>query len=477
MPTAKLKEHSEFIILFSLCFIYFLHDAGKGFWHDELSVLADLLDSGSLSEMLAQLKFEVHAPGLYVIVFVMNKLSLTSPVALRVPSIIAASLGVVGFAKIARHYMNTLWTFSFGLFCASLPGLQWHATEMRPHIFLFSFCAWILFYLHKAMLNSDNETFISDVEKAVCLFALSLFFHFGTIFVIFVFFVPFLILYRKEIAASKRRFSNITLFGVYPATAGLLALASYLFRENFSSILWGTSQPPLRTVYLYLTQSFGFAFPSPHFITFLAYLAILAALLKRRVDTNLRHIFAFYILSVLIIYISVLMKIPLERSRYTLYLIPIPVLMTYASLYSLRLKKILRVAFLISAAYLSYINLQNPVYKMDLAPKNILAKAAELLRQKPESRLVIIGECRTLTYYLNEFHLSENQNLMCFNPNTKAELDVLSHNIKELAAINSRIYVLTYGERETLSTLKNLNGHVIHQEDTWAALLELGKTP
>jgi hypothetical protein len=439
-------------ICFILGLLLFIHGMTKSFWEDELAILADVLDSNSFSEMIRQLKYEVHAPGIYILTYLLNKLSLINEINLRIPSVLAAGLGLLAYAKIAERYLKSYWVLLFTVLTSCLSIFQWHATEFRPHIFLFAFGSWILFYLHEAMISESNAVFFDNLNKALYFFIAGLFFHFAILYTVPVFFIPFFILYRQKILSSSMQLLGRWRIVLFPLLAGLLAAAGYLLKSNLESILWN---PDLvkDLPEIFLVNCVGVMDYFPKTILALCFSLILLAVIKKKLAPPLLFILFSFLLSCGLLFILTNFHIPFARPRYSLYLLPIPLLLTLISLAKLNLPKLVQVLFFGVSIAGAYVNYTAPYYQMQPSPKQYLEKAQKLINENPGSRLIVIGNCRNLTYYIRELKFIKNENLLCMNEkNYKAQWPYL---------LPRKNYVYVYLIMDSESVVKNLNAKVL----------------
>lgn len=234
------SQHAKYAGVFAISAAYFLAVSyfKGGLWDDELALVADVMLSSSVFNLAQEFWYEAHAPGVWLLVFALSKIQLTTEFALRFPSAIMAGLGVTVFVKLASNYLNRFWLVIFWLLVLSLQPLNWHASEIRPHIFLFCFGAMILYFLNQAHASTDDKVFFKNIGWAASIFSISIWFHFASFYLFVGAAVPFLILNRDRLPGFCNQFAKWrqVLFLINSAIG--VVCAAVLVYLNLHSVLW-----------------------------------------------------------------------------------------------------------------------------------------------------------------------------------------------------------------------------------------------
>jgi hypothetical protein len=184
-------------------------------------------------------------------------------------------------------------------------------------------------------------------------------------------------------------------------------------------VLWG-SEGPVETLLIYMNQSFGLVDYYPVYILKASLILILVAVLRRSLSKPLLQIFLIYMVALSLFYVLTILHIPFGRPRYSLYLLPVPFLVTLVSILSFKPPRLLNHFLAALVVVAAGLNLKHSYYGMSPSPKPILEKSVEFLRQNPENRLVIIGNCRNLIFYLQSFELWGSERISCLKQNDYA---------------------------------------------------------
>lgn len=401
---------SRFIFLATSLYYLTVSLNKGGLWADELSLMSDVLLSNTWADLIQQLKFEVHAPGTWLVTYGLAKLSLTSEFMLRLPSVFIGALGVTAFVRLASFHLNRLWLCLFWFLLLSLPPLSWHASEVRPHIFLFGLGSLILLFLHQAELSTDISAFRRHLKKAGVVFAISVWFHFAAFFMLIGVFVPFVVWNRERIFSDQLRYSIKLQIIFYFSIAAAAAYAVFLFYSNVQSVLWGPHNSLLR--FIQFTSSSLLYYTSHLWLSKLSglcALAVLLALALKRIPSSLRSLGLIYFLSLALLLLIEYFGYPLSRTKYSLYLIPVLTLLFLKILSEFKVNKLLA---LIPVAFV-VLNAMNTEYIRTPFTREMVQKSKDFLNQDTRNKLILIGYKRDLLYYLRNLNVEPYQMIDC----------------------------------------------------------------
>ena len=465
---AAFKKSGFEIALILVAFLFYgWYAFSRGLWEDELAVMADVMNSPSIFALVRELQWELHAPGCWLLIYVFHKLSWDAPLVMRLPSIFAAALGLVALFRISRRYLPPRWSFIYGIFCMTLPTMTTHATEIRPHIFLFAFGSWILYFLHEASFSSETDGFYRNIEKAVLALTVGALFHFGSFFILIALFVPFVFFHRDRFRSSNERLLETGHGIIYLVITILLFSGLYLFSRNLPSVLWGNFQPHLFAhLRGYAIQSFAYHHADAFLVAVTSVLIILFHLIRNEYEQRLKHLAIMYTWALTLIAAIHAAGLPSSRSKYSLYLIPIATLLLIKGVYLFKGQKI---AFFFSQLLLCimlFLNITHrDIYSRVHRAKAMVMAAQEILNLDSESKLLLFGDQRNLSYYFEKFPLPPDKIASC-------DIDencVLRH-LQEKRSY--RLYLLTYHGSFKNPELQKLYTRTI-VGDTYGRLIEV----
>lgn len=405
LPTLNVK----FVFLLSFFYYLIVCYYKGGLWQDELSLMSDILLSKTLPDLVKEFVYEVHAPGIWLITYGLAKLSLTSEFVVRLPGAFMAAVGVTAFVRLATPHLTRTWLWLFWFLMLSLPPLSWHASEVRPHIFLFGFGSIILLFLHEATLSSENLDFRKNLKLAFIVFAISVWFHFATFFMLIGVFTPFAILNRQRIFSVRLRFFGKYQIIFYLSTLAAAACATFLFYRNIQSVLWD-QQTALYRFIEYTSSSLVFTSYMPFFtLSFVCVVMILMVLILNRISTPLNWLGFTYFWSLALFLLIEHFGYPLGRAKYSLYFNPVLTLMFLKYLSDLKINKLLT---LIPIVFIG-LNLKMGSYIKIPLTQEMIQKAQDFLNQNSSHKLVLFGYKRDIFYYLRNLKADSNQVIDC----------------------------------------------------------------
>lgn len=398
-------------MIFVMCLLYggYLAHTKGPLWDDELAVVADVLNSASLWHLIKEFQYEVHAPGYWLLSYFLNRLSLNSEFWLRLPSVIMGAIGITAFARIAQDYLKPLWVWAFALYTLTLPTIEWHMSEARPHVFLFAGGALVLFYLHQAIKSESSKTdegFFCSARKAVLIFAVTCFFHCATFFLIPILLGPFFFLYRKKFS-DRDRFLGKMRYWVYPFLILLMGLFLYLLYRNIFSVQWGFLSIQSRIIH-YTTNSFSYSSPYSVYAVIFFSGVVIFQFFKNNWDRTLKLLLFSYVASLILFILLEMLQLPFGKTKYSLYNMPTAALLAFVSFHQIRLTQIKhRIGkefssgmLLLPLMMMTYYNVTYPYpyVRPSRAPKFIQI-SKDFLQQNPQHFLITMGSTRNLTYY------------------------------------------------------------------------------
>lgn len=435
---ANKKAGLEVAIMLVALVFYGWYAFSRGLWEDELALIADVINAPSIFALINELKWELHAPGCWVLVYIFNKLSLDTPFLMRIPSMIAAALGMVALFRISLKYLPTKWAFIYILFCICLPTFTTHATEIRPHIYLFCFGTWILYFLHEAFYSTLAEDFYGSVRHAVLIFTISIFFHFGSFFMLIALFAPFAFHFRAKLFGSKDKIIGNFRFLIYPAVAILFFCGLYLFSKNLSSVLWSDSRSGLyQLMRSYIIQSYAYHNSYANDIGVIAAIIIFFRFTRNEYEQGLKYLVFIYLWSLAILAAAQAAGLPSSRVKYSLYLLPIATLLFIKGIYLFKGKNIAAFVSHLLLAVAFYLNINHRDQYSTHKAKELVWGAQQILNSDSNSKLLIFGFHRNLSYYFRRYPLPPERLLFC----ETEEYCVLKH----LHAQRSyNLYILAY---------------------------------
>lgn len=325
-----------------------------------------------------------------------------SDLVLRLPSLLALSLGVGFVAESGRRLAGLGVGLVAGPICAMLPAMTLFGVEARPYGFVFLFATLATLTFYGAMADSSPKAWTA---YAACLFATGALHIVAAVLVL----PHLLILMRRRAVLGRRGWIN-ALVAVGSATAGLIPLALVGAAHRDAQLGWVT-RPNLETLTNLGRDVVGSTLGGCLLLA-LAVAAVWAG--PRTLSLELSCLVAAPILAILAI--SVIGP-PLWVGRYVLFVLgPMSILSALAVARRVRLRPAIAAAA-VTALFFAVVQVQQTVHRSKGAA-DTRAMAAVIQTQSQPGDVIVFGDytLRPLVFH----YLGESS-----TPSARTPVDVL----------------------------------------------------